>query len=134
MSPRTRRHRWRTRTLEPAQEASVIKLVNDLLIEAIRERATDIHIEPYEDRLTIRYRVDGVLRKAGVPASVNQFRNAIISRLKIMANLNIAEKRSPQDGRISLRHTGKEFDLRVAVIPMLFGEGVVLRILNKTPA
>lgn len=118
--------------VEQAQEASVIKLVNDLLLEAIRERATDVHIEPYEDTLAIRYRVDGVLAQAGVPPSVNRFRNAIISRLKIMANMNIAEKRKPQDGRITLRHKGNEYDLRVSVIPMLFGEGVVLRILNKT--
>jgi general secretion pathway protein E/type IV pilus assembly protein PilB len=118
--------------LEQAQEASVIKLVNDLLVEAVRERATDVHIEPYEDALTIRYRIDGVLSQAGVPPSVNRFRNAIVSRLKIMANLNIAEKRKPQDGRISFRYHGDEFDLRVSVIPMLFGEGVVLRILNKT--
>ena len=117
--------------IEQAQEASVIKLVNDLLLEAIRERATDVHIEPYEDTLAIRYRVDGVLSQAGVPPTVNRFRNAIISRLKIMANMNIAEKRKPQDGRITLRNRGKEYDLRVSVIPMLFGEGVVLRILNK---
>ncbi len=117
--------------IEQAQTASVIKLVNDLLLEAIRERATDVHIEPYEDSLDIRYRVDGVLVQAGVPATVNRFRNAIISRLKIMASLNIAEKRKPQDGRITLRVKGKEFDLRVSVIPMLFGEGVVLRILDK---
>jgi len=117
--------------IEQAQEASVIKLVNELLLEAIRERATDVHIEPYEDTLAIRYRVDGVLSQAGVPSTVNRFRNAIISRLKIMANMNIAEKRKPQDGRITLRNRGKEYDLRVSVIPMLFGEGVVLRILNK---
>ena len=121
-----------TDELEQAQAASVIKLVNDLLIEAIRERATDVHIEPYEDTLSIRYRVDGVLAQAGVPATVNRFRNALISRLKIMANLNIAEKRKPQDGRISLRHKGDEYDLRVSVIPMIYGEGVVLRILAKT--
>ena len=118
--------------LEQAQEASVIKLVNDLVVEAIRERATDIHIEPYEDTLMIRYRIDGVLGPAGVPPTVNRFRHAIISRVKIMANLNIAEKRKPQDGRITLRHKGAEYDLRVSVIPMLFGEGVVLRILNKS--
>jgi type II secretion system protein E len=117
--------------IEQAQEASVIKLVNDLMIEAIRERATDVHIEPYEDTLHIRYRIDGLLAHAGVPPTVNRFRNAIISRLKIMANLNIAEKRKPQDGRITLRHKAQEYDLRVSVIPMLFGEGVVLRILNK---
>lgn len=123
-----------TQELEQAQTASVIKLVNDLLIEAVRERATDVHIEPYEDHLEIRYRIDGVLNKAGVPASINRFRNAIISRIKIMANMNIAEKRKPQDGRITLRHKGHEYDLRVSIIPMIFGEGVVLRILDKTAA
>ncbi len=115
-----------------AEEASVVKLVNDLLLEAVRERATDIHFEPYEDRLVIRYRVDGVLAQAGVPTTVNRFRHAIVSRLKIMANLNIAEKRTPQDGRISLRLDKAEYDLRVSVIPMLYGEGVVLRVLNKS--
>jgi len=117
---------------EQAQEASVIRLVNELLIEAIRERATDVHIEPYEHQLAIRYRIDGVLSEAGVPPTVTRFRNAIVSRLKIMANLNIAEKRKPQDGRITLRHKGAEFDLRASIIPMLYGEGVVLRILSKT--
>ncbi len=116
---------------EEAEEASVIKLVNDLLIEAIRERATDVHIEPYEHDLSVRYRIDGVLAPAGVPPTISRFRNAITSRLKIMANLNIAEKRRPQDGRITLRHKGTEFDLRVSIIPMLHGEGVVLRVLNK---
>jgi general secretion pathway protein E/type IV pilus assembly protein PilB len=120
--------------LDAAEEASVIKLVNDLLLEAIRERATDIHIEPYEDELSIRYRIDGVLGEAGVPPTVNRFRNAIVSRLKIMANLNIAEKRKPQDGRITLRHKGREFDLRVSIIPMMFGEGVVLRVLDNAAA
>ena len=123
--------------IEQAQEASVIKLVNDLLIEAIRERATDVHIEPYEGELAVRYRIDGVLQRASVPQTINRFASAIISRLKIMANLNIAEKRKPQDGRITFSSRGndgkiEEFDLRVSVIPMLFGEGVVLRILNKS--
>ena len=117
--------------LDADEEASVIKLVNDLLLEAIRERATDIHIEPYEDELSIRYRIDGVLGEAGVPATVNRFRNAIVSRLKIMASLNIAEKRHPQDGRITLRHKSREYDLRVSIIPMMFGEGVVLRVLDS---
>jgi general secretion pathway protein E len=115
-----------------AQEASVIRLVNDLLFEAIRERATDVHIEPYEKSLAVRYRIDGILSLAGVPPTINRFRHAIVSRLKIMANLNIAEKRKPQDGRITLRHKGHEFDLRLSVIPMLHGEGVVLRILSKS--
>src|SRR5690606_26773722 len=89
--------------IEQAQEASVIKLVNDILLEAIRERATDVHIEPYEHRLIVRYRIDGVLQRANVPDTINRFSAAIISRLKIMANINIAEKRKPQDGRIALK-------------------------------
>lgn len=127
--------------IEQAQEASVIKLVNEILIEAIKDRATDVHIEPYERELIVRYRIDGVLLRANVPPTINRFGAAIISRLKIMANLNIAEKRRPQDGRITFKHrmpgvpldqSGGEYDLRVSVIPMLFGEGVVLRILNKS--
>jgi type II secretory ATPase GspE/PulE/Tfp pilus assembly ATPase PilB-like protein len=127
--------------IEQAQEASVIKLVNEILIEAIKDRATDVHIEPYERELIVRYRIDGVLLRANVPATINRFGAAIISRLKIMANLNIAEKRRPQDGRITFRHrmpgqpldqSGGEYDLRVSVIPMLYGEGVVLRVLNKS--
>lgn len=128
---------------EQAQEASVIRLVNDLLAEAITERATDVHIEPYEHELVVRYRIDGVLQRANVPQTINHFALAIISRLKIMANLNIAEKRKPQDGRLTFKRrlsnssgnpTGQvlEYDLRVSVIPMLFGEGVVLRVLNKS--
>jgi general secretion pathway protein E/type IV pilus assembly protein PilB len=120
--------------LDQAEEASVIKLVNDLLLEAIRERATDIHIEPYDDQLIIRYRIDGILSEAGVPQTVNRFRNAIVSRLKIMSGLNIAEKRLSQDGRIGLRHKGAEYDLRVSIIPMISGEGVVLRVLDNSSA
>ena len=123
--------------IEQAQEASVIKLVNDLLAEAVTERATDVHIEPYEGELVVRYRIDGVLQRANVPTTINRFGNAIVSRLKIMASLNIAEKRRPQDGRITFVNRPQngppvEFDLRMSVIPMLFGEGVVLRILSKT--
>lgn len=117
---------------EAAQEASVIKLVNELLFEAIDSRATDVHIEPYENKLAVRYRVDGVLQRANVPPTIHSFGSAIVSRIKIMASLNIAEKRKPQDGRITVRRKGGEFDLRVSVIPMLFGEGIVLRILNKS--
>ncbi|MEI7656959.1 MAG: GspE/PulE family protein [Phycisphaerae bacterium] len=123
---------------DQAQEASVIRLVNDLLAEAISERATDVHIEPYEHELAVRYRIDGVLQRANVPATIHRFGAAIVSRLKIMANLNIAEKRKPQDGRITFRHrppqggAAQEYDLRMSVIPMLFGEGVVLRVLSKT--
>ena len=123
--------------VEQAQEASVIKLVNDIIIEAMNERSTDVHIEPYEKELVVRYRIDGILQRANVPPTINRFGAAIISRIKIMANLNIAEKRTPQDGRISFRrrtreHGLEEYDLRVSVIPMLSGEGVVLRILNKS--
>jgi len=119
---------------DEAQEASVIKLVRDLLVEAIRERATDVHIEPYEHSLSIRYRIDGVLSPAGVPPTVNRFRDAITSRLKIMAGLNVAERRRSQDGRIAFRHEGREFDLRVSVIPMVHGEGIVLRLLESSVA
>jgi len=120
--------------LEMAQEASVIKLVNEIFLEAINERASDIHIEPYENDLSIRYRIDGVLQPASVPPQIRRFQAAIISRIKIMAKLNIAEKRLPLDGRISIRVGGKQIDVRVSVIPMLYGEGVVLRILNKSEA
>jgi len=118
--------------LEMAQEASVIKLVNEIFLEALNERASDIHIEPYERGLSIRYRIDGVLHDASVPATVSRFQAAIISRIKIMSSLNIAEKRLPQDGRIKLQAGGRQIDVRVSVIPMLFGEGVVMRLLDKS--
>ncbi len=117
--------------LEMAQEASVIKLVNEIFLEALNERASDIHIEPYETGLSIRYRIDGVLHETTVPPQIRRFQNAIISRIKILANLNIAEKRLPQDGRIKIKAGGREVDIRVSVIPMLFGEGVVMRVLDK---
>ncbi len=114
-----------------AQQASVIKLVNDLLIDALDQHASDVHLEPSERGFIIRCRVDGMLRVQPVPPEINQFQAAIISRLKIMARLNIAEKRLPQDGRIKLRIRGREIDVRVSVIPMMHGEGVVLRLLDK---
>ncbi len=117
--------------MEMAQEASVIKLVNEIFIEAINERCSDIHIEPYEHDLKVRYRIDGILQDASVPAEIRRFQNAIISRIKIMAKLNIAEKRLPQDGRINLTLGNRQIDIRVSVIPMLFGEGIVMRILDK---
>jgi general secretion pathway protein E/type IV pilus assembly protein PilB len=117
--------------LELAQEASVIKLVNEIIVEAVNERASDIHIEPYEHELSIRYRIDGVLQPASVPPQIHQFQSAIISRIKILASLNIAEKRLPQDGRIKFQIGGRQIDVRVSVIPMLFGEGIVMRILDK---
>ena len=117
--------------LEMAQEASVIKLVNEIIIEAVSERASDIHIEPYEHQISIRYRIDGVLQEASVPPQMHRFQAAIISRIKILANLNIAERRIPQDGRIKFQVGGRQVDVRVSVIPMLFGEGVVMRLLDK---
>ncbi len=114
-----------------AQQASVVKLVNDILSEAVNVRASDIHMELQATGLKIRYRIDGVLQTQPVPQELNRFQAAIISRLKIMAHLNIAEKRVPQDGRIKLRVSGREIDIRVSIIPMLHGEGVVMRILDK---
>ncbi len=116
---------------EVAQQASVIRLVNEILGEAIDARASDIHIEAQESGIKIRYRVDGVLQRQPAPPEMNQFQAAIISRLKIMARLNIAEKRVPQDGRIKMRVKGREVDIRVSIIPMLHGEGVVMRVLDK---
>lgn len=115
-----------------AQEASVVKLVNEILIEAINERASDVHIEPQEHALQIRYRIDGMLQRQNLPPEINRFQAAIISRLKIMARLNIAEKRLPQDGRIKMRVQNKEIDVRVSIIPMTHGEGIVMRILDKS--
>ncbi len=111
-------------------DAPVIKLVNGILINAIKVGASDIHFEPYERTFRVRYRVDGVLRKAlGLPI---QIKNATVSRLKIMSRLDIAEKRLPQDGRIKLRLGRREMDFRVSVLPTLFGEKVVLRLLDKS--
>ncbi|RPI62317.1 MAG: hypothetical protein EHM48_04285, partial [Planctomycetaceae bacterium] len=118
--------------LEMAQEASVIKLVNEIFLEALNERASDIHIEPYEKDLSIRYRIDGVLQNATVPPQIRRFQAAIISRIKILSNMNIAEKRLPQDGRINFQVGNRQVDVRVSVIPMLFGEGIVMRILDKS--
>jgi len=117
--------------LEMAQEASVIKLVNEIILEAVNERASDVHIEPYENQLSIRYRIDGVLQEASIPPQMHRFQAAIISRVKILANLNIAERRLPQDGRIKFQVGGRQIDVRVSVIPMLFGEGIVMRLLDK---
>lgn len=116
---------------EMAQEASVVRLVNEILLEAIESRASDVHLESQADGLVIRYRIDGMLHPQPVPNEINRFQAAIVSRLKIMARLNIAEKRLPQDGRIKLRVSGREVDVRVSVIPMIHGEGIVLRILDK---
>ena len=115
--------------LDLANEAPIIKLINLVISGAIRERASDIHIEPFEREVRVRYRIDGVLyEKFNVPRSQLA---AVVSRVKIMANLNIAEHRLPQDGRIKIRLSGKEIDIRVSVIPIAHGERVVMRILDK---
>src|SRR6202035_3283252 len=114
-----------------AQEASVVRLVNEILVEAANERASDIHIEPEETALRIRYRIDGILQTQALPPEINRFQSAIISRIKIMARLNVAEKRMPQDGRIKMRVQNREVDVRVSIIPMIHGEGIVMRLLDK---
>jgi len=116
---------------EMAQEASVVRLVNEILLEAIETRTSDVHIESQADGITVRYRIDGILHPQPMPPEIARFQSAIISRLKIMARLNIAEKRLPQDGRMKLRVAGREVDVRVSVIPMIHGEGIVMRILDK---
>lgn len=111
-----------------ASEAPVIRMVNLIITRAVESRASDIHIEPFEKELQLRYRVDGVLHNVDPPP--NQIRNAVISRIKLMAKLNIAERRLPQDGRIKLKVLGKEIDLRISTLPTMYGESVVMRILG----
>ena len=112
-----------------ASEAPVIRLVNHLISRAVEMRASDVHIEPFERRLRVRYRIDGILREVDAPP--HRLGAAVISRIKIMAKLNIAEARLPQDGRIKLAIRGKEIDLRVSTMPTMHGECVVLRILDR---
>ncbi len=113
-----------------SEEAPVVKLVNLIFIEAIKKNASDIHVEPYEKELRIRYRIDGVLQEQMKPPV--KLKSSIVSRIKIMAQLDIAERRLPQDGRIKMKYgKGKEMDFRVSVLPTLFGEKVVLRLLDK---
>ena len=112
-------------------EAAVIKFVNTIIREALQERATDIHIEPLENDLQVRYRIDGVLRAIPVPPRIKMFQASLISRLKIMAHLDIAERRLPQDGRINLEFEGRPIDVRVATIPSVTGESVSLRLLGQ---
>ena len=116
---------------EAAEDASIIKFVNQVLGDAITLNATDIHLEPFEDELRIRYRIDGVLQEVSVPSQIKKFQPAIISRVKILSHLDIAEKRLPQDGRIKVRVKETEVDVRVSVIPMLHGEAVVMRLLRQ---
>ena len=116
--------------LDLASEAPVIRLVNSILTQAVRARASDIHIEPFERELKVRYRIDGILYNTLTPP--RRLQAAISSRIKVMANLNIAERRLPQDGRIRIRVGEKDVDIRVSVVPTAYGERIVLRILDKT--
>lgn len=116
--------------LESAGDAPVIRIVNTIMIEAIRKKASDIHIEPMEKMIRLRYRIDGLLYESPSPPKSRQ--SAIISRIKIMSNMNIAERRIPQDGRFKIRAVGKEADVRVSILPTVHGEKIVMRILDKT--
>jgi type II secretory ATPase GspE/PulE/Tfp pilus assembly ATPase PilB-like protein len=116
---------------EEDQEASVIKFVNQIIWEAYNSRATDIHFEPMETDLRIRYRIDGMLYRAPVPNELKKYQSAILSRVKVMAGMNIAEKRLPQDGRINVRIKGQEIDIRVSTVPTVYGESTSLRLLRR---
>ncbi len=116
---------------EMDQEASIVKFVNQIIWEAHQQGATDIHMEPMEEKLRIRYRVDGVLHETPVPMQLIRFQAAILSRIKVMANLDIAEKRLPMDGRIGLRVKGQNIDIRVSTMPTVYGESVSLRLLQS---
>ena len=116
---------------EGDQEASVIKFVNQIIWEAFKNRATDIHFEPQEDELRIRNRVDGILHLIPLPPQLKRFQSAIISRIKVMSGMNISEKRLPQDGRINVRIKGEEIDIRVSTVPTVYGESVSLRLLTR---
>jgi type II secretory ATPase GspE/PulE/Tfp pilus assembly ATPase PilB-like protein len=113
-------------------EASVVKFVNQIIREAIHERATDIHVEPLENDLRIRYRIDGILHEVAVPPQLRRLQSAIISRLKVMAHMDIAERRLPQDGRINLQTPGGAIDVRVSTIPTVNGESISLRLLSRS--
>ncbi len=116
---------------EDDQEASVIKFVNQIIWEAFKDRATDIHFEPAEDELRIRYRIDGILHQTPMPPQLKRYQSALISRIKVMSGMNIAEKRLPQDGRINVRIKGEEIDIRVSTVPTVYGESVSLRLLTR---
>ena len=116
---------------EGDQEASVIKFVNQIIWEAFKDRATDIHLEPQEDELRIRNRIDGILHQVPMPPQLKRFQASIISRIKVMSGMNISEKRLPQDGRINVRIKGEEIDIRVSTVPTVYGESVSLRLLTR---
>ena len=117
---------------EMGQEASIVRFVNQIIAEADRVGSTDIHVEPMEEELRIRYRIDGELHKVDVPPQLNRLKSAVISRLKVMANLDIAEKRMPMDGRIGIRLNGEDIDIRVSTMPTVYGESISLRLLQKS--
>lgn len=116
---------------DSAVDATIANFVDQILVEALRLQATDVHIEPYHSNIGLRYRIDGVLQSVPVPEGIRELHAAIVSRLKIMAGLNIAERRLPHDGRIAMKTGGEDYDLRVSIIPTKHGEGVVLRILGR---
>lgn len=116
---------------DSALEATVSNFVDQILQEALRLHATDIHLEPYTNSIRLRYRVDGILETVPVPADMRQLHSAVVSRLKIMGGLNIAEKRLPHDGRIAMKTADEEYDLRVSIVPTKYGEAVCLRILGR---
>ena len=115
---------------ELASQAPLVRFVNLILFQAIQDRASDIHFEPFEDEFKIRYRVDGALYEMAPPPK--HLALPVISRLKVMSNLNIAERRLPQDGRIRINLGGRDVDLRVSTLPTQYGESVVLRVLDRT--
>lgn len=112
-----------------AGDASIIKFVNQIIQQAVTDRATDIHIEPFEEQLRVRYRIDGILYDTSVPANIKYFHSAIVSRIKVMANLDIAEHRLPQDGRVVVKVADRDLDLRISILPTPYGESVDIRIL-----
>ena len=116
---------------EGDEEASIIKFVNQVVWQAHKSRATDIHFEPREDSLVIRHRIDGILHKMPLPPNLKKLQSALISRIKVMSGMNIAEKRKPQDGRINVRMKGSEIDIRVSTVPTVYGESVSLRLLTR---
>ena len=126
------RHAVSTDLGDETVDASIVKFVNQVFMEAITTGATDIHIEPFEDELRVRYRIDGVLHQIPVPGSVRGFQSSIVSRVKVMANLNIAEKRLPQDGKIQASVGEGKYDLRVSILPTPHGETVNIRILTRS--
>ncbi|MCX7015846.1 MAG: ATPase, T2SS/T4P/T4SS family [Candidatus Sumerlaeota bacterium] len=116
---------------EMAEDASIVRFVNQIIMEAIHDRSTDIHFEPMEDELRIRYRIDGMLYEAAIPPAIKRFQSAILSRIKIMADMNIAERRLPQDGKIKLKSGDLDFDLRVSTVPTPYGESIAVRLLSR---